>query len=104
MIRYSLVQFWKMIPVSHAPDPVQTFREEDGFEMSRVPGDCMIRISYPSSKGGSIHEYPVSNMSDSKVIDTPQRAVEQAKPAESTRPFMRAAEILTAPAEKAKKR
>jgi hypothetical protein len=101
MIRYSLVQFFKMVSFPHKADPVQTLREEDGFELSRALGDCVISAHY--KKEGWVEELPIANVARARVIAAaPAAPVDKAS--ESTRPFMRAAEILTAPAEKAKKR
>jgi len=93
MIRYSLVQFFKMVHFPHKADPVQTLREEDGFELTRAEGDCAIRIAYARDKW--VDEVPLSNVARSRII------VGEPPVTESTRPFAKAAEILN---EKGKRR
>src|SRR5262245_4593594 len=50
-IYYAQVQLWKMISFPRLPEypdpkPIQTLRASDGYRLSRIIGDCALRIEH----------------------------------------------------------
>lgn len=83
MTRYVSVQLFKMVSFPHKSDPIQTLRAEDGFDLKREPGDCIIMATH---RDGWTDDIPMANVARAR------RLIE--RPADSSRPFARAAEIL----------
>ena len=63
MIHYSHVSFRSFVTKVGTVEQHQSYSEEEGYLITRAPGDCCVRVS----KGDWSEEYPVANVSGMKV-------------------------------------